>query len=249
MTELRPTRVLLLLLVLFLLPVLLSVGFMVSARADHWSRARWDETGTAPSPDSHPEAVVQVYAARTWGWKGAVAVHSWITFKRAGARGYERYEVVGWGVRHGVAAVRRNLRPPDARWAGNDPQLVADLRGPAAAAAIPKIEEAIARYPYPDSYVTWPGPNSNTFVAWIGREVPELRLTLPPTAIGKDFLGGQLAARTPSGTGLQISLGGLLGVSIGVEEGLEVNVLGLVLGLDPKRLAVKLPGLGRIGAG
>jgi hypothetical protein len=236
-------------LLLFLLPVLLSVGFMVSARAEHWSRARWDATGLAPAPDEHRDAVVQVYAARTWGWKGAFAVHSWIVFKPEGAASYERYEVVGWGVGQGASAVRRNLRPPDGRWAGNDPVLVTDLRGTEAQALIPAIRAAIEAYPYADAYVTWPGPNSNTFVAWIGREVPGLRLNLPSTAIGKDFLGGQLAARTPSGTGLQFSLGGLLGIAVGVEEGLEFNLLGLVIGIDPKRLAIKLPGLGQLGMG
>ena len=236
-------------LILFVVPVVLSIGFMVSARAEHWSRARWDATGMAPAPDAHPEAVVQVYAARTWGWKGAFAVHSWIVFKPEGAAAYERYEVVGWGVGQGAPAVRRNLRPPDGRWAGNDPELLVDRRGPEAAALIPEIQRAIAAYPYAQAYVTWPGPNSNTFIAWIGREVPALRLTLPSTAIGKDFIGGQLAAWTPSGTGLQVSLGGLLGIAVGLEEGLEINVLGLVLGIDPKRLAVKLPGLGQLGMG
>ena len=75
------------LLTLFVLPILVSAGFIVSARADHWSRARWDATGMAPAPDEHPEAVIQVYAARTWGWKGALAVHSWIAFKPEGAAG------------------------------------------------------------------------------------------------------------------------------------------------------------------
>ena len=42
--------------------------------------------------------MIQVYAARTWGWKGALAVHSWVAFKPEGAAGYDRYEVVGWGV-------------------------------------------------------------------------------------------------------------------------------------------------------
>ena len=45
------------------------------------------------------------------------------------------------------------------------------------------------RYPYADSYRVWPGPNSNTFTAFVLREVPELRVDLPPTAIGKDYLG------------------------------------------------------------
>jgi Protein of unknown function (DUF3750) len=242
----RPT---LWIVLLFVLPVLLSAGLMVSARAEHWSRARWDSTGMAPAADEHPNAVVQVYVARARGWKGVFAVHSWIAFKGEGAPAYDRYEVVGWGVGSGAPAVRRNLRPADARWAGNDPELVVDLRGPAAAAAIPKLRSAIERYPYPLTYLTWPGPNSNTFVAWLGREVPELRLTLPPTAIGKDFLGQQLGAMTPSGTGVQLSLGGLLGIAIGLNEGFELNLLGLVVGFDPRRVAIKLPGLGQLGVG
>ena len=54
---------------------------------------------------------------------------------------------------------------------------------------------------------------------------------------------------TPSGTGVQLSLGGLFGITIGWIEGVEVNVLGLVAGIDIRRPALKLPGLGRIGVG
>jgi hypothetical protein len=229
-------------------PVLWSAGVVLGQAPSHWSRARWDSTGLAPDPAGHPEPIVQVYAARTWGWKGVVAVHSWIVLKREGAPAYERYEVVGWGVRNGGSAVRRNLRPPDGRWAGNDPELLVDVRGPRAAAAIAKIEALIASYPYESSYLTWPGPNSNSFVAHLVRSVPELHTELPPTAIGKDFLAnGQLAAWAPSGTGFQVSLGGLLGFTLALEEGLELNLLGLVIGIDPLDLAIKLPGIGRIG--
>lgn len=243
-------RVLLLCLLLFILPLLVSTGLVMSARAEHWSRARWDSVGLAPDPAEHPAALVQVYAARTWGWKGAFAVHSWIAFKPEGAAAYDRYDVVGWGVGRGAPAVRRNLRPPDGRWAGSDPMLLTELRGPAAAAAIPKIQDAIARYPFRDQYVTWPGPNSNTFVAYLARQVPELRVTLPPTAIGKDFLpGGQLIASSPSGTGFQLSFAGLVGITLGRSEGFELNILGLVLGIDPAGPAIKLPGLGRLGFG
>ena len=103
-------------------------------------------------------------------------------------------------------------------------------------------------YPYPDTYRTWPGPNSNTFVAHVARAVPELRVDLPPTAIGKDYLpDGAVAARSPSGTGVQLSLFGLLGLLVGLEEGIEVNVLGLTLGVDVMAPALKLPGIGRLG--
>jgi hypothetical protein len=77
--------------------------------------------------------------------------------------------------------------------------------------------------------------------------VPELGLELPPTAVGKDYLGKDVFATTPSGTGYQLSLYGLLGLSIGRDEGLELNLLGMILGLDPLDVAIKLPGVGRIG--
>ena len=51
----------------------------------------------------------------------------------------------------------------------------------------------------------------------------------------------------PSGTGVQVSLLGLLGVIVAPEEGLEFNVLGLSLGVDVAEPALRLPGLGRIG--
>jgi hypothetical protein len=79
------------------------------------------------------------------------------------------------------------------------------------------------------------------------RRVPELRVDMPPTAIGKDYLGWRSVARTPSGTGGQLNLLGVAGVSAGLEEGLEVNVLGLNFGVDPKSLSIKLPIVGRLG--
>ena len=37
---------------------------------------------------------------------------------------------------------------------------------------IGRIKAAIKSYPFADSYRAYPGPNSNTFLAHIGREVP-----------------------------------------------------------------------------
>lgn len=235
------------LLLLLLGPVGCSLVAQRAGGQTHWSQARWASAGLAPDPSLHPEAIVQVYAARTWGWKSAFAVHSWIVVKEEGAAEYERFEVVGWGVGRGLPAVRRNLRPADGFWAGNPPEIVGEKRGPEAAALIPKIKAAVAAYPWPDRYLTWPGPNSNTFVAHVLRAVPELGVELPPTAIGKDYLGASLLAPMPSGTGWQLSLLGLLGIGVAAQEGLEVNLLGLVVGLDPVDLAIKLPGLGRLG--
>jgi hypothetical protein len=228
--------------------LLLLAGCSSLARDPAWWQARRDSSAQAPDPATTPEAVVQVYAARAVGWKGVLGVHSWIALKRSGAPAYTRYEVIGWGVDRGSPAVRVNRTGPDNYWFGSRPDLLADLRGEGVDALIERVEAAVRAYPYPSTYRTWPGPNSNTFIAFIGRAVPELRLDLPPTAVGKDFLpGGAPVSRTPSGTGLQVSLLGLAGVLVGWEEGLEVNVLGLTFGLDWNRPALKLPGVGRLG--
>jgi hypothetical protein len=217
-------------------------------RTEPWWQARRDSSGQAPAPAVTPDPVIQVYAARAVGWRGVFAVHSWVSVKRRDAPAFTRYEVIGWGVDRGMPAVRVNRAGPDDHWFGARPELLADVRGEAVESLIDRVEAAVAAYPYPSSYRTWPGPNSNTFTAHIGRAVPELRLELPPTAIGKDYLpGGVPAALTPSGTGLQLSLLGLAGVLVGWEEGVEVNLLGLTFGVDLTRPALKVPGVGRLG--
>jgi hypothetical protein len=237
----------------FLLPPLLLGLAHIDREAQRapgdWRTASREPVGLAPSPATMPAAIVQVYAARAVRWRGYFGVHTWIAAKPAGAGEYTVYEVTGWRLRREGTAVSISTRAPDARWFGNAPELVAELRGPQAAAAIMRIEAAVAAYPYADEYRIWPGPNSNTFTAYVLRAVPELRADLPPTAIGKDYLGGSVIARSPSGTGGQVSLFGVLGVLVGLEEGLEVNVFGAIFGIDPNQFAVKLPLAGHLGFG
>ncbi len=231
------------------LALLAFVGCAAFERSTvNWWQASREPSGQAPDPALTREAVVQIYAARTVGWRGVFGVHTWVTVKREGAAEYRRYEVIGWGVDRGAPAVRVDRAGPDNYWFGARPELLVDVRGTDVGALITRIEAAVSAYPYPSTYRTWPGPNSNTFVAHVGRAVPELRLVLPPTAIGKDFLpGGALMAVSPAGRGLQLSLLGLAGVLAGWEEGLEINVLGLTFGIDVKAPALKLPVAGRLG--
>jgi len=213
-----------------------------------WRTASRESAGIAPDPAITKEAMVQVYAARAWSWRGYLGVHTWISVKPTDAAQFSVYEVIGWRAYSGQSVVSISNRPPDGRWFGATPQLLAEIRGPGVDAVIARIDGAAKNYPYPDQYRVWPGPNSNTFTAYVARAVPELKLDLPPTAIGKDYLtGNALLARAPSGTGYQFSLFGLFGVLAGVEEGLEINVLGLTFGVDPGDLALKLPAIGRIG--
>lgn len=202
----------------------------------------------APDPATTPDAVVQVYGARCSRWCGHFGIHTWIAVKPAGARAYSIYEVMDSYFRRTGSAVAIRKRAPDARWFGNAPGLLADKRGEGVDALIKRIDQAAREYPYAHEYVVWPGPNSNTFTAHVARAVPELEADLPPTAIGKDYLGDRLLAKAPSGSGFQVSLFGLLSVLVSGVEGVEVNVLGLGFGVDPFSPAIRLPLLGRVGA-
>src|SRR5262249_2786267 len=154
--------------------------------------------------------------------------HTWIAVKPTDAPRFTRYEVMGFGVSDGAPAVRIDRTGPDNHWFGAMPEVILDRRGAGVDEMIEKIRAAVAAYPYPQTYRAWPGPNSNTFTAFIARAVPELHLDLPANALGKDYLpNGSVFASAPSGTGYQLSLFGLAGLLAARREGLEINLLGL----------------------
>jgi hypothetical protein len=230
-----------------------AVGYLASSSeqlaARDWRTASREPAGLAPDPKTTREAVVQVYAARAVGWRGYFGVHTWIAAKPTDADGFTVYEVIGYRLRRTGSAVVVHQRAADGYWFGNKPELLKDVRGEGVDELIARLESAVAQYPYASRYRVWPGPNSNTFTAFVLRELPELRVDLPPTAIGKDYLGWSPIDKTPSGTGMQLNALGAFGVLAGVEEGVEVNILGLTLGVDPRNLAIKLPLIGRLGFG
>jgi hypothetical protein len=238
---------LLFILIVFALPALATIVWWESRdRPDTWRTADWSASGVLASADSDRDAAVYVMAARTGGLKGAISVHSWIVFKKPGAAEYERYDKVGWGM-----PVRRNAYAPDGRWYSNIPEVIHAVRGEEAERLIPKIEAAIASYPYATrgGYRIWPGPNSNSFVAHVLREVPELGARMPPNAVGRDFMPGWASLDwTPSGD-FHATLGGLLGISIGRTAGIEIHFMGLVAGIDFLRPALKVPAFGRVELG
>jgi len=234
-------------LIIFLLPIVIRASFYAfGTHPANWREANWSSTGLLPAASAYPPARVLVMSGRAGGLKGVVAVHSWIVVKRANAQNWTRFDVVGWG-----NPLRTNNWPPDGRWFGTVPIVVADVSGAAAEALIPKIEAVVADYQYDHAgdYRLWPGPNSNTFVATVLRAVPEIGAELPSNAIGRDFRPLPYAGLSDSRTGIETSLWGLLGIKVGLVEGVEVNVLGLVAGIDLRHPAVKLPGFGRIGFG
>ena len=213
-----------------------------------WWEASRQSSGVSPNPGEAKEAIIQVFSARAFSWRGIFGVHTWISVKPTNASEYTVYQLVGWRLRRGEDAVVIQRDIPDRLWYDAIPELLVDVRGEGVDELIKKVDKAAKTYPYRNTYSVWPGPNSNTFIAWIGRIVPELRLDLPPTAIGKDWLGKtKFFSSTPSGTGYQFSVLGLFGILIGVEEGLEINILGLNFGIDVFDMSLRLPGIGRLG--
>ena len=224
--------------------VTVAGAYATSLNSD-WRTASREPVGLAPDPGVVKEAMVQVYGARTIGAKGLFGVHTWVAVKPTDAPQWTVHVVVGWRLRWSQSVVVSAQRQPDRRWYGAEPELYAERRGAGVDAMIARIEQAVQAYPYAAEYRVWPGPNSNTFTAWISRAVPELELDLPATAIGKDYLGSSILATAPSGSGVQLSLGGLLGVAVSAIDGFEVNLLGLNFGISPAGL--KLPIVGNIG--
>jgi hypothetical protein len=242
----RKRRILMLIVfALFLVPLAARAAlYWFGNEARSWRDADWSSAGTLPAAADTAPARLIVYSGTTGAWKGIFSVHSWVVLKRANATEWTRYDVVGWG-----PPVRTNGWPADGRWFGNMPVAVADVSGDAAEAMIPKVEAAVRAYDYnrAGDYRIWPGPNSNSFTAAVLRAVPELGVTLPPNAVGRDFRDRFYAGLTDSGTGVELNVYGLIDIKLGWVEGVELNLFGLVAGLDLRHPGVKLPGFGRIG--
>jgi uncharacterized protein DUF3750 len=237
-------------LIAFLLLIFVPIGVSATSywfgdRQGNWQTAVRSSAGLLPMASNHPDALIRVYAARTVRWRGIFAVHTWIAFKEQGALQYARYDYTAWG-----EPIRTNGFAPDGRWFGAVPETIVAVDGDNANRLIPRIQYVIENYKFRSlgDYSPWPGPNSNTFVQAVLDAVPELKAVLPPTAIGKDYpYEGEWLGVTPSRTGIYVSLGGYLGLTVGWVEGIELNFFGAVLGVDVRRPALKFPGIGRLG--
>ena len=60
---------------------------------------------------------------------------------------------------------------------------------------IDAVNTAADAYPWKKTYKALPGPNSNTFTAWIAKQVPKLDLDLPFSAIGSGYLEQPVSRR------------------------------------------------------
>lgn len=169
------------------LPILLILCALSGCTTKDHRLASRESARIAPDPATSREAVLQVYGAPTWGWRGWFAIHTWISAKPANADTYTVYELIGWRQRRGLPLIRIEKDLPDRLWFGERPRLLKDFRGESAAKLIPAVDQAAKSYPWSSTYKAFPGPNSNTFTAWIAKQVPELGLDLPFSAIGSGY--------------------------------------------------------------
>ena len=172
-----------------MLTIFLMGLMLTSCSSDKsWRTASRESAGLAPDPSATHEAVLQVYGADAWGWRGWFAIHTWIAAKRTGENTYTVYDVVGWRSRYGQPVVRIVQDLPDRYWYGAKPRVLQKLKGPGVDELIDAVDRAARAYPWKTTYKLFPGPNSNTFTAWIAKQVPELELDLPFSAIGSGYV-------------------------------------------------------------
>ncbi len=173
---------------LLLLTILMGLAVVSCSPDQDWRTASREPAGIAPDPRVTEEAVLQVYGASAWGWRGWFAIHTWIAAKRSGDSSYTVYDVVGWRGKRGQPVLRIGPDVPDRFWYGEKPVILKEHRGEGVDELIEAVDRAARDYPWKSTYQVFPGPNSNTFTAWVGKSVPELGLELPWSAIGSGYV-------------------------------------------------------------
>lgn len=164
------------------------------------------------------------------------ATHSWVDYRPDLYSSWRRIEIVN----KNSGLLHHKISDADAlagrRW-GERVRVLSQSDGK----ANPNFVRDIVRFSsgYDASiYRVWPGPNSNTFAEHLLREVGGISAQLDHNAVGKEH--GFYAGRTAGGTGLELQTP-LLGVALGLQEGVEVSVLGLSAGASIMPPRVKIP--------
>ncbi|HSD89474.1 MAG TPA: DUF3750 domain-containing protein [Kofleriaceae bacterium] len=168
-----------------------------------------------------------------------IARHPWFAVRHKGSERWSVYEVGGGGEEDDPFTKHSPYLKPILHkvWRGEEAEQ--------AAACIERVGPEVRSY-IQSHYIFYPGPNSNTFGDVVLRQC-KLSASLPSTSVGKDWRGLIGAGVTSERTGLQIETP-VLGVKVGLKEGVEVHVIGLSFGVDLWPPAIILPlGPGRLG--
>lgn len=167
-----------------------------------------------------------------------VARHSWIVTHHSGSHRFRRFEMGG-----------DSEQDPFKDFAAGDVMVhgVVEMTDEELNLTEACLERARGAYykEHPD-YFPIPGPNSNTIVASMIRTC-DLRVELPATAIGRDYVGPIGAQVTESGTGVQVGTIPV-GLRVGLREGVEVQLFGLPFGVHGYPPGITVPlNPGRLG--
>lgn len=231
-----------LLLLLFGGPLYLLASGRVTLGAN-WRTASRVSAGLAAIPSIGPKAAILLLSARTFNWRGMFSVHTWLALKQNNTMRYTIYQCIGWNRYLGIPIVDIRKDIPDRMWFGAKPKIEAMLVGKRAEQLIPRVKQAVTAYPFKNRYRAWPGPNSNTFIAFVLNQVPELGFTMPYNALGYDY-GWKFSLHA-------LQLGGFFGYSINnnarekhKKMAWVLNLLGLPIGMSFAPLGLILPGVG-----
>jgi hypothetical protein len=184
--------------------------------------------------------VVQLVRARLPGALRPIAVHYWFNAYDARVGRWERWELwqdegagaSSWGHIH------RDLMAPWSNVGGGEAVIEDEWTGEDAERLIATLHRPES-YPDRSTYRAWPGPNSNTYVAWVLRE-SGVSADLGPLGIGKDWRGWIGGGATTTGTGLHFDTP-LFGVKLGIVEGVELHVLAFTFGFAFLKPTLKTP--------
>jgi len=244
----------------FLLTLFLSTGLIACA------------TPPPSALDLPPEgAMVMVKTARlpdTMDWYTRFAHHAWLEVRLQDGQ-WQRVEIIDEWSPPRIQNISQDTVLADYRWR-RPVDVLEVLTGASAQAAGERVLELARQCEEfgvsharrqraqetgadPDSlpmlgrgYQAWPGPNSNSFVAWVVENTPNLHAELDHNAVGKDATLPFRAGLTTSGYGVEID-SAYLGAGIGLRQGAELRLAGLTFGIGLWPPALKLPFLPRLG--
>lgn len=190
-------------------------------------------------PPANDEATVALLTGTLGPPLDGIARHPWLVARHKGETEWHVYEVGGGGTEDDPFRHHSSYGNPILHkvWRGAEAE--------AAAACLEREADAVKRH-VESHYIFYPGPNSNTFGDVMLRKC-NLHASLPSTSVGKDWRGWFGAGVSSEGTGLQLETP-VLGLKIGLKEGIELHVIGLSIGIDLWPPAIILPlGPGRLG--
>jgi hypothetical protein len=188
-------------------------------------------------PDNS-ETTVALFSGGLGHPMDGIARHPWFAVREKGKSDWDLFEVGGGG---STSEASKNSPYVDpilhGVWRGAEGERAAEC----VRRVGPQVKQQIER-----DYIFYPGPNSNTFGDVVLRTC-KLAASLPSTSVGKDWRGLVGAGITTERTGIQIETP-VLGLKVGLKEGIELHVIGLAIGVDFWPPAIIVPvGPGRIG--